>query len=121
MLYKEFLIGTEAPDNAYTYAEYKRIEAIYNNDNRMEKQDAYAMYQKPDKLTENLLLEISTLKEKNADLSWEIKKAKKQIEELKKYEWRYKQLMEEAKNLKKMFMKFSDDFYYHLEDKMGVF
>ena len=121
MLYEEFLIGTEAPDNAHTYAEYKRIEAIYNNDNRMEKQDAYNMYQKPDKLTEDLLLEISRLKEKNADLSWKLKKAENQIKELKRYEWRYKQLMEEAENLKKMFTKFSDDFYYHLEDKMGIF
>lgn len=36
MLYSEFLIGTEAPDNAYTYAEYKRIEKIYNADNNPE-------------------------------------------------------------------------------------
>ena len=121
MLYEEFLIGTEAPDNAHTYAEYKRIEAIYNNDNRMEKQDAYAMYQKPDKLTEDLLLEISRLKEKNADLSWKLKKAEKQIEELEQIKFYYESLKKESKNLQEMFTRFSDDFYYHLEDKMGIF
>lgn len=121
MLYEEFLIGTEAPDNAHTYAEYKRIEVIYNNDNTMEKQDAYAMYQKPDKLTEDLLMEISSLKEKNANLSWKLKRAESKIEELEKIKFRYKSLMEESKNLQKMFTKFSDDFYYHLEDKMGIF
>ena len=29
MLYDEFLNGTGATDNAYNYAEYKRIEKIY--------------------------------------------------------------------------------------------
>ena len=121
MLYEEFLIGTEAPDNAHTYAEYKRIEKIYNADNTMEKQAAYAMYQKPDTLVEDLLKEISRLKEKNADLSWELGRAENQIKELKQYKWRYKSLMEESENLKKMFAKFADDFYYHLGDRMGIF
>lgn len=44
MLYCEFLEGTGAPDNQHSYKEYKRIEKIYNADDTMEKQDAYAMY-----------------------------------------------------------------------------
>ena len=82
MLYSEFLIGTEAPDNMHTYAEYKRIEAIYNNDNTMEKKDAYAMYQKPDQLTESLLEEISKLRMENSDLQYKNKKQAEQIEDM---------------------------------------
>ena len=55
MLYDEFLAGTEKPDNAWTFAEYKRIEKIYNNDNRLEKSDAYKMYREPDELTRSLI------------------------------------------------------------------
>ena len=55
MLYGEFLAGTQQPDNPYTYSEYKRIEAIYNNDNSMEKEDAYKLYQEPNEITAELL------------------------------------------------------------------
>lgn len=55
MLYGEFLIGTEQPDNEWTYAEYKRIEAIYNNDNSMSKSDAYKLYQEPNGIIAELL------------------------------------------------------------------
>lgn len=121
MLYSEFLIGTEAPDNLHTYAEYKRIEAIYNDDNSMEKQDAYAMYRKPDALTSELLKEISKLQEKNSQLQGKVDQLEKINDELKKNQYRYDSLKEEAKNLKNMFTRFEEDFYYHLEDKMGIF
>lgn len=58
MLYNEFLNGTNASDNLYTYSEYKRIECIYNNDNSMDKSDAYAMYQPPSGIIAELLKEL---------------------------------------------------------------
>ena len=48
MLYCEFIEGTGAPENEYTYAEYERINRIYMEDNSLEKSDAYKMYRKPD-------------------------------------------------------------------------
>lgn len=121
MLYNEFLNGTNAPDNPHTYAEYKRIEKIYNADNRMEKIDAYKMYQKPDELTKTLLTEISRLKDERYQLESKLNKIKKENEELRKVQSSYKSLQEEAEELKKMFTHFTNDFYYHMEDKMGIF
>lgn len=62
MLYAEFLIGTEKPDNEWTYAEYKRIEAIYNNDNSMSKADAYKMYKDPGELIQGLITDKANYK-----------------------------------------------------------
>lgn len=121
MLYCEFLEGTNAPDNMHTYAEYKRIEEIYNNDNSMEKHDAYALYQKPDALTAELLTEISRLKAENYQLRAKNHKLEKSCDELKENQQKYNSLMEEAQKLKNMFTCFKDNFYYHLEDKMGIF
>jgi uncharacterized protein YydD (DUF2326 family) len=62
MLYSEFLTGTEAPDNEYTYSEYERINAIYNNNNSLTKGDAYRMYQEPPQLIKNLIESRNTYK-----------------------------------------------------------
>ena len=121
MLYSEFLIGTEAPDNAYTYAEYKRIEKIYNADNNLEKSDAYAMYQKPEGLTQELLLENQKLKSKVTEQRFKIQDLEKEIEQLKKDAWKYKDLKNEAKELKKQIQRSYDDIMYHMFDKMGIF
>ena len=119
MLYSEFLIGTEAPDNMHTYAEYKRIEAIYNNDNSMEKKDAYNMYQKPDEFTKSLLEEISRLRAENSELQYKNKKQSSQIEDMSSQirtlesnqKWNAEYLKELQKNL--------CDALYTLEDKLS--
>lgn len=82
MLYEEFLIGTEKPDNEWTYAEYKRIEAIYNNDNSMEKSDAYKMYQEPNDLIKALLDKISDYKAEMICAKAENRSLKSQVERL---------------------------------------
>ena len=121
MLYNEFLIGTEAPDNAHTYAEYKRIEKIYNADNNLEKSDAYAMYQGPDKLTQELLSENQKLKSKLTEQRFKIQDLEKEIEQLKKEAWRYKNLKSESEELKRKIQASYDDLMYHMFDKMGIF
>ena len=82
MLYCEFLEGTGAPENAYSWAEYKRIEKIYNADDTMEKRDAYAMYREPDELTEALMNEIRELRDQNRRLRKEKAELSEQIEEM---------------------------------------
>lgn len=62
MLYGEFLAGTQQPDNKWTYTEYKRIEKIYNNNDRMTKEEAYQMYREPDEIVKELLDQVSTYK-----------------------------------------------------------
>lgn len=121
MLYSEFLIGTEAPDNAHTYAEYKRIEKIYNANNNLEKSDAYAMYQKPEGLTQELLLENQKLKSKVTEQRFKIQDLEKEIKQLKKDAWKYKDLKNEAEELKKQIQRSYDDIMYHMFDKMGIF
>lgn len=121
MLYSEFLIGTEAPDNAHTYAEYKRIEKIYNANNNLEKSDAYAMYQKPEGLTQELLLENQKLKSKVTEQRFKIQDLEKEIKQLKKDAWKYKDLKNEAEELKKQIQGSYDDIMYHMFDKMGIF
>lgn len=120
MLYYEFLNGTGAPDNAHTYAEYKRIEKIYNADDRMEKSDAYAMYQKPDKLTAALLEEIFKLKEERSGLSCKLRNAEKQVEDMKSQikklesnrKWTAEYLEVLGRELR--------DALYTIEDKLGA-
>ena len=82
MLYCEFLEGTGAPENAYSWAEYKRIEKIYNADDTIEKRDAYTMYREPDELTEALMNEISALRDQNRQLRKEKAELSAQIEEM---------------------------------------
>lgn len=82
MLYCEFLEGTGAPENAYSWAEYQRIEKIYNADDTMEKRDAYALYRKPDELTEALMNEISALREQNRRLRKEKFSLIEEVDEL---------------------------------------
>lgn len=55
MLYGEFLVGTNQPDNEWTFSEYKRIEAIYNEDDHMEKATAYKMFREPDEVIQELI------------------------------------------------------------------
>lgn len=121
MLYSEFLIGTEAPNNPHTYAEYKRIEKIYNADNNLEKSDAYAMYQKPEGLTQELLLENQKLKSEVTEQRFKIQDLEKEIKQLKKDAWKYKDLKNEAEELKKQIQRSYDDIMYHMFDKMGIF
>lgn len=111
---------TLAPDNAYTYAEYKRIEKIYNADNNPEKSDAYAMYQKPDGVIQELLLENQKLKSEITEQRFKIQDLEKEIEQLKKNKWKYKDLKNEAEELKKQIQRSYDDIMYHMFDKMGI-
>lgn len=80
MLYSEFLAGTEAPDNKHTYSEYKRIEKIYNNDDNMEKADAYKMYQKPDSFTAELIEDLEDARQQARDNATEVIKLRKELE-----------------------------------------
>lgn len=93
MLYSEFLTGTEATDNEWTYSEYKRIEKIYNDNNEMSKAEAYKMYQEPNKLIQDLIESRNSYKaaaisaktlykaeqEKAEKLSQELQQAKSHI------------------------------------------
>ena len=80
MLYSEFIVGTGAPDNKHTYSEYERINRIYNEDNRMEKSDAYRMYRKPDELTLELMNELEDARQQARENAIEIIKLRKEIE-----------------------------------------
>lgn len=113
MLYCEFLEGTGTTENAYTYAEYKRVEGIYNANENMTKADAYAMYREPDELTVALLNEISSLRTKNADLRLENKSQSKKIEDL-EFELRFRR--DYLKDLKRDL----DNALYTIEDKFGI-
>ena len=77
MLYTEFLNGTFEPDNKWTYKEYKRIEAIYNNNNDMTKEEAYRLFREPDPFTRELLEEIAELKSLNIQKEINLSKLEK--------------------------------------------
>ena len=120
MLYCEFLEGTGAPENAYSWAEYQRIEKIYNADDTMEKRDAYALYRKPDELTEALMDEIRALREQNEQLHkgnirlWEkIDELRAQIKKLEsEREWNRNYFRDLKRSL--------GDALYTLEDKIEI-
>ena len=104
MLYGEFLVGTNQNDNDWTYAEYKRIEAIYNANDSMSKEDAYKMYREPNELIQDLIIDKANYKsasiaakslynsehEKAEKLSTELGEARAQIlrleQQLRRYE-----------------------------------
>lgn len=67
MLYSEFLSGTNAKDNLHTYSEYERINVIYNNNDSMDKSDAYKLYREPDELTTKLLHELEDARNQARD------------------------------------------------------
>ena len=46
MIYKEFLIGTNAPETKETYEQYKVIAKIYRDCEKMTKADAYAIWKR---------------------------------------------------------------------------
>lgn len=83
MLYSEFLNGTQATDNKYSYQEYKRIEEIYNNDNSMSKEDAYKLYKKPDAFISGLLEDLEDARSQAREISYKYCKLEKESEELK--------------------------------------
>ncbi len=62
MLYEEFLAGTKAIDTVETFAEYKRVEAIYMQSDLMTKEDAYRM------------AKVETVKQHEAEMKAERKK-----------------------------------------------
>lgn len=84
MLYTEFLNGTMEPDNKYTYREYKRIEAIYNSNNDMTKEEAYRLFREPDAFTKELLEDISEYRSASIQKSITIKSLEKEISDLEK-------------------------------------
>ncbi len=81
MLYNEFLEGTKAPENLYTYNEYKRIERIYNYNENMSKEEAYKLYVEPDALTKALLAEIEKYAYEAVEAKSQAIKAQKEVEE----------------------------------------
>jgi len=84
MLYGEFLVGTDQADNDWTYSEYKRIEAIYNADNSMSKEDAYKMYQEPNELIKNLLDSVKEYKADTIEARAAFKKEHEEADRLRK-------------------------------------
>ena len=60
----------------------KRIEEKINNDNAMEKSDAYKMYQEPSKVVSQLLDELKEAREQARENAYLLVKAQKQIEKL---------------------------------------
>lgn len=83
MLYSEFLNGINKTENKYNYAEYERINAIYNANNDMTKEDAYKLYNEPNEVIKALLEENSFLKDLNLNKEIENSKMRKTIQELK--------------------------------------
>lgn len=82
MLYSEFLNGTYEPDNKWTYKEYQRIEAIYNEHEEMTKEEAYKLFREPDDFTRMLLDEIAELKESKATWHARAEKLQKDVDKL---------------------------------------
>lgn len=110
MLYCEFLEGTGAPENAYSWAEYQRIEKIYNADDTMEKRDAYALYQKPDALTQALLEEISVLREVTRILRKENMDLSEQIIEMNIIMKHDNEMLQDiGKRIKSLYLKINDE------------
>lgn len=83
MLYGEFLTGINRNESKYNYKEYERINAIYNNDNEMSKEDAYKLYKEPDPFTQELMTENEFWKSKNLEKEIQIYNLEKEAEKLK--------------------------------------
>lgn len=79
------------------------------------------MYQKPDGVIQELLLENQKLKFEITKQRFKIQDLEKEIEQLKKDKWKYKDLKNEAEELKKQIQRSYDDIMYHMFDKMGIF
>ena len=120
MLYCEFLEGTGAPENAYSWAEYQRIEKIYNADDTMEKRDAYALYQKPDELTEALMNEISALRDQNRQLRKEKGNLWGKVDELRAQVKKLESEREWNRNYFRDLKRSLGDALYTLEDKFEI-
>lgn len=86
MLYSEFLIGTGAKDNLYTYSEYQRIEHIYNNDNLIDKCDAYKLYNEPSPIISQLISELEQARTNERDIAYKFASLESEHNEVKK-EW----------------------------------
>lgn len=82
MLYSEFLNGTYEQDNPWTYKEYKRIEAIYNDNDEMTKEAAYKLFREPDDFTKELLEELTDVKNSKSVYRARVEKLEKDIKAL---------------------------------------
>lgn len=82
MLYSEFLEGTKAPDNLYTYSEYERINKVYTDCDLMTKQEAYKMYMKPSKVIQELLTMLDEERSQAREIAYQYYKLEKEHNEL---------------------------------------
>lgn len=115
MLYSEFLQGTQAPDNRWTFKEYKRIEEIYNN-NAITHEEAYKLYQEPDAFTACLLSDYAKVKTDKIYYSIKIDNLTKELEAVKaelEKEQRLRRSIQETIN---QAAKEAHDLYYLLND-----
>lgn len=78
------------------------------------------MYQEPDKLTQELLLENQKLKSELTEQRFKIQDLEKEIKQFKKETWRYKNLKSETEELKRKIQASYDDLMYHMFDQMGI-
>lgn len=118
MLYSEFLLGTGQQENCYALKEYERINHIYNMNEDMSKEEAYAMYREPVKQEDILQIEVEkltnerrTLLHRNEELEKKVFDLEKQLKTQKEWSETY------LKELRKML----SDAEYLIEDKLGVF
>lgn len=118
MLYDEFLKGTGAADNGYSYCEYSRINKIYTEDNSMSKEDAYKLYNPPSEFVLSLMSENSAFSDRVKrqrrtldEMEVQLKELSRKVEAEKK--WRNEHLSKLRDQL--------DDALYTIEDKLGVY
>lgn len=117
MLYDEFLNGTGATDNAYNFAEYRRIEKIYINSDSMSKADAYKLYVAPNDFIVGLMAQNSRLQSQVYDLKSKLDGAETALQDAtRKYEAEKRWNREYIGQLRREL----SDALYTIEDKLGV-
>lgn len=117
MLYSEFLTGTGATDNAYNFAEYKRIEKIYLSDDSMTKSKAYKLYVAPNDFIIGLMTQNSRLQSQVYDLKSKLDGAETALQDAtRKYEAEKRWNREYIGRLRKEL----SAALYVIDDKLGV-
>lgn len=117
MLYSEFLEGTGQPENIWTHKEYERINRIYNDNENMEKEEAYALFQNPVRREDILEIEMEIIKREKFQLELTIKGLREKVSNL---EGQVKAEKEWSNTYLKVMKNDLNNMIYTLEDKLGI-
>ncbi|MBQ7067128.1 MAG: hypothetical protein IJN92_09955 [Lachnospiraceae bacterium] len=117
MLYSEFLKGTGQPENIWTHKEYERINRIYNDNENMEKEEAYALFQNPVRREDILEIEMEIIKREKFQLELTIKGLREKVSNL---EGQVKAEKEWSNTYLKVMKNDLNNMIYTLEDKLGI-